>query len=669
MFKKLFLLVIYSIIPVQVFSQVVYSLGDEKAYISQLEQQTQQAQSDSMRAAAYFRLSLFYRRINDLQKANDAYQKGARLGQKYPFLKAASSYYQTISQFATTDIFTLEKNIRKADSLLQPFKNAEAYKLRGVLWHTYGIIQQIKGDEKGAMDAFVNKAVPYSQQSGDGIVLGKAYKGIGIIFMNLDQRDKAASYLQQSIQSEEKAFSDNPLREVELVETYITAGENYVYLKQYKAAKEVLDKAQAILTQHPASNLYLIYYYAEGIYFDHLNQHQRAIDSFDKGITLSKYLSAVHALNRLFHAKYKALSNQKEYKKAVLVLNELIENPALLIQDRKLYYKEMYTTYAQLNDTQKAYQWAKQYIILSDSLYETKFQKDIVELETKYKNAENEKKIAVLQAAKEKSALESKNQRLLTGLLGASSLVLLSTALFALVLYRNSRKLSQQKELNYQQQLKETKQTQQIQLTQALMQGEEKERKRLATDLHDGLGGMLAGIKINLSRIAGNDGRSGSELDKILNQLDVSTNELRRIARNMMPESLLQLGLESALRDMCDSMTTDKTQISFEAFDIDTKLPKETQVNIYRIVQELLTNSIKHANASEIIVQCSQNESIFFITLEDNGQGFDPVAKGQKSGIGLTNIQNRVEYLKGKLDISSALSEGTTINIEFDVAY
>ncbi|MDJ1484141.1 sensor histidine kinase [Cytophagaceae bacterium YF14B1] len=669
MLKKLFLLVIYSVISFQVFSQVVYSLGDERGYISQLEQQTQQAQSDSMRAAAYFRLSLFYRRINDLQKANDAYQKGARLGQKYPFLKAASSYYQTISQFATTDIFTLEKNIRKADSLLQPFKNAEAYKLRGVLWHTYGIIQQIKGDEKGAMDAFVNKAVPYSQQSGDGIVLGKAYKGVGIIFMNLDQREKAASYLLQSVQSEEKAPSDNPLRQVELVETYITAGENYVYLKQYKAAKEVLNKAQSILKNYPRSNLYLIYYYAEGIYFDHLNQHQQAIDSFDKGITLAKNLSALHALNRLFHAKYKALSNQKEYKKAVLVLNELIENPALLIQDRKLYYKEMYTTYAQLNDTQKAYQWAKQYITLSDSLYETKFQKDIVELETKYKNAENEKKIAVLQAAKEKSALESKNQRLLTGLLGVSSLVLLSTALFALALYRNSRKLSQQKELNYQQQLKETKQTQQIQLTQALMQGEEKERKRLATDLHDGLGGMLAGIKINLSRIAGNDGRSGSELDKILNQLDVSTNELRRIARNMMPESLLQLGLESALRDMCDSMTTDKTQISFEAFDIDTKLPKETQVNIYRIVQELLTNAIKHANASEIIVQCSQNESIFFITLEDNGQGFDPVAKGLKSGIGLTNIQNRVEYLKGKLDISSALSEGTTINIEFDVAY
>ncbi|MDJ1500071.1 sensor histidine kinase [Xanthocytophaga agilis] len=669
MFKKLFLLVIYSVISFQVFSQIVYSLGDEKAYISQLEQQTQQAQSDSMRAAAYFRLSLFYRRINDLQKANDAYQQGARLGQKYPFLKAASSYYQTISQFATTDIFTLEKNIRKADSLLQPFKNAEAYKLRGVLWHSYGIIQQIKGDEKGAMDAFVNKAVPYSQQSGDGIVLGKAYKGVGIIFMNLDQREKAASYLLQSVQSEEKAPSDNPLRQVELVETYITAGENYVYLKQYKAAKEVLNKAQSILKNYPTSNLYLIYYYAEGIYFDRLNQHQQAIDSFDKGITLAKNLSAVHALNRLFHAKYKALSNQKEYKKAVLVLNELIENPALLIQDKKLYYKEMYTTYAQLNDTRQAYQWAKQYITLSDSLYETKFQKDIVELETKYKNAENEKKIAVLQAAKEKSALESKNQRLLTGLLGASSLVLLSTALFALVLYRNSRKLSQQKELNYQQQLKETKQTQQIQLTQALMQGEEKERKRLATDLHDGLGGMLAGIKINLSRIASNDSHSGSELDKILNQLDVSTNELRRIARNMMPESLLQLGLESALRDMCDSMSTDKTQISFEAFDIDTKLPKETQVNIYRIVQELLTNAIKHANASEIIVQCSQNESIFFITLEDNGQGFDPVAKGQKSGIGLTNIQNRVEYLKGKLDISSTLSEGTTINIEFDVAY
>jgi two-component system NarL family sensor kinase len=147
----------------------------------------------------------------------------------------------------------------------------------------------------------------------------------------------------------------------------------------------------------------------------------------------------------------------------------------------------------------------------------------------------------------------------------------------------------------------------------------------------------------------------------------VSANELRRIARNMMPESLLLLGLEPALKDMCDSLSTDETQVVFQAFGINTAMHQEIQVNIYRIVQELLTNAFRHAHASEILVQCSQNSSRFFITMEDNGKGFDATASDARPGIGLSNARSRVEYLNGKLDISSVIGEGTTINIEFDV--
>jgi signal transduction histidine kinase len=198
------------------------------------------------------------------------------------------------------------------------------------------------------------------------------------------------------------------------------------------------------------------------------------------------------------------------------------------------------------------------------------------------------------------------------------------------------------------------------------MQGEEQERKRLAIDLHDGLGGQLAGIKINLSRMATNTDHLDTDLLKVIEQLDVSASELRRIARNMMPESLLLLGLESALKDMCDSLSSAQTQVIFQPFGISTTIPRETQVNIYRIVQELLTNAIRHAQATEILVQCSQNDARFFITLEDNGKGF--IADNTASdGIGLNNVRSRVKYLKGKLDITSALQEGTTVNIEFDV--
>lgn len=669
MLRKVFCTLLFLSTCLYASAQISYSLGNDATYIARLENEARQAATDSIRAYNYLKLSLLCKRINDTSKAQDYLQRGVRLGARYPFVKASTAYYVALMQFGKTELATLEKQLLRADSLLKPFGFAEADKLRGIIWHNYGIVQQVKGDEKGAMEAFTNKAAPYAQRSGDGLVLGKAYKGIAIVFMNANQRAKAASYLEQAIQSIEKAPADNPLRTVELVETYIIAGENYVHQDQYEPAKRLLDKAKLFLAPYPASNLYLIYYFAEGLYFDKRQQYAQALQSLNKGMEVSTRFKAVYSLNRLKYAKYKTLSHQKDYANALLALKDLAQSPLVFTTDKKIYYKELYLTYATLGNTPEAFHWAKRYISLSDSLYENKYQNDIVELETKYKNAENQKKINALEAEKERSLLQVRNNRLLNWLLGTVSLFLLITAVFATVLYRNSRKLAQQKELNYQQQLKESEQKQQIQLAKALRQGEEQERKRLASDLHDGLGGMLAGIKIHLSRLATDTSANTNpaELHKIIDQLDVSATELRRIARNLLPESLLQLGLETALKDMCESLTTDTTHIRFQAICIGENLTAETQLTIYRIVQELLTNAIRHAHASEILVQCSQNENMFFITLEDNGRGFDMSVLPAKNGIGLTNVKSRVDYLKGKVDVSSLPDEGTTINIELHV--
>jgi two-component system, NarL family, sensor kinase len=206
-------------------------------------------------------------------------------------------------------------------------------------------------------------------------------------------------------------------------------------------------------------------------------------------------------------------------------------------------------------------------------------------------------------------------------------------------------------------------------MTEALLQGEERERKRLAGDLHDGLGGMLAGVKMNLSRLtpANSEAHFANDLPAIIHQLDRSVNELRRIARNMMPESLLTSGLETALRETCESFSSKEQLIEFQAFNLETTIPKELQVTIFRIVQELVTNAIRHSDASSVLVQCSQNEQVFYITVEDNGKGFHVDHLSAGKGIGLINVKNRVDYLKGSLDIDTAPGAGTAINIEFNV--
>ena len=226
--------------------------------------------------------------------------------------------------------------------------------------------------------------------------------------------------------------------------------------------------------------------------------------------------------------------------------------------------------------------------------------------------------------------------------------------------------MAEQREINLNQKLKEAEQKEQLKVTKAILDGEERERQGVAKDLHDGLGGMLAGVKFNLSAWSSNNLESGQVQDfhKILNQLDSSVSELRRVAGNLMPESLLNFGLEIALKDLCEFYMKDHLHIDFQPMNIDKNLSLNTQLNIYRIVQELLSNAVKHSGATNILLQCTQSEDQFFITIEDNGKGILAQDQNKLKSMGLKNLQNRVEYLKGKMEISSEQNEGTSINIE-----
>ena len=202
-------------------------------------------------------------------------------------------------------------------------------------------------------------------------------------------------------------------------------------------------------------------------------------------------------------------------------------------------------------------------------------------------------------------------------------------------------------------------------MAQAMLEGEERERERVARDLHDGLGGALSGIKLKLS------GQQKKEsipvIDHVILQLEDSINELRNISRNLMPEALLRSGLEVALHDLCISMKREDMLIEFQSAGIHKGNPLSSQVNIYRIIQELLSNAIQHSGADKILLQSIQEEKRFYITIEDNGCGFDSDNIQNAKGLGWSNIQNRVNYMKGKMDVDSIIHQGTTINIELNI--
>src|SRR5690606_10557007 len=156
------------------------------------------------------------------------------------------------------------------------------------------------------------------------------------------------------------------------------------------------------------------------------------------------------------------------------------------------------------------------------------------------------------------------------------------------------------------------------------------------------------------------------ELPIAIEDLNKASNELRRIARNMMPEALLNIGLEDALSDLCKFRSSERTRIVFQGLDLKPAYADRVMTNVYRIVQELLNNALKHAGASQIIVQCSDEKDHLFLTVEDNGKGFD-TSYLKTGGIGLKSIENRVALLNGRMETDSQPDRGTTISIEIPV--
>ena len=156
--------------------------------------------------------------------------------------------------------------------------------------------------------------------------------------------------------------------------------------------------------------------------------------------------------------------------------------------------------------------------------------------------------------------------------------------------------------------------------------------------------------------------------ERSLDMLDTSIKELRRVAHNMMPEMLSKFGLDEALKEYCNTINATKlVTVKYQSLGMDTRLDKSTEIIVFRIVQELLNNIMKHAAATEAFVQLIKEDNRLNVVVEDNGKGFDAVLTETNKGAGWVNIRSRVDYLKGQLDIHSETGKGTLVNIEFNV--
>lgn len=199
----------------------------------------------------------------------------------------------------------------------------------------------------------------------------------------------------------------------------------------------------------------------------------------------------------------------------------------------------------------------------------------------------------------------------------------------------------------------------------AVIEATEKERKRVAEDLHDGLGQLLSTAKLNLTAIEGQeDTEEYKNLNTSISLLDEACQEVRHISHNMMPGTLIRLGLVSAVREQARKINeSGKILVTVAVYGFENRMDEAREIAIYRVMQELLNNAIRYSNASDIEIKLEQQADGYLFTISNNGQGFDPRLLEKSKGIGWRNIQSRIDLLQGNIDLKTAPGKGTVLNI------
>ncbi|MBB6329172.1 signal transduction histidine kinase [Chryseobacterium sediminis] len=637
-------------------SQQIIPLN-EKSYIDSLQNITKGNLPDTSKATASFLLSNYYRN-SDSVLSKKYLTNGKILARSNSFISAKYYYYE--------GQYNLDRNKKKAAvsyqeaiRSLSKFKNEESDFLQALAWYSYGVSQKDKEGYIPLVKMMLEKSIPLVEKYEKSRNLGFLYTQLAVILTYNAQFKKAEDYNNKALKILEKQYPNS----AELFFTYLNSANNFCYQANGDEAEKFLNKAEKLIRPYPESSSNAFYYYSKTLFYITRQKNEEALPVIEKGIFYAKKYNQNLLAQMFYFNKYDILKKLKRYKEAKSTLENVLTEKSLAIDlnNRKTFYKQLSLLNEETGNTKEALLWEQKYSKLNDSLNTENVKLEINKLESKFNTAEKERKIATLNAEKNQKDLEvNKKNSYLWGM-GLVLLLALSLLIFLFIIFRKNKKISEQR-------LNDIKQKEELSLTKAILDGEERERERIARDLHDGLGGMLAGVKINFSTWSSHhlNPEKDQEFYKILGQLDNSVSELRHVARNLMPESLLNFGLETAIHDLCEFYSRKNLNIDFQAIDISKTLPLNIQLNIYRIVQELLANAIKHAEASSILLQCSQSGENFLITIEDNGKGFDKNIENTTKSMGLRNLKNRVNYLKGTMEIHSD-DQGTAINIELNI--
>jgi two-component system, NarL family, sensor kinase len=592
--------------------------------------------------------------VNEPKKALQLYQQSLKSSLKINFKNGAykSLLYSGIvhSDKGNYDsaIFYYKKNIAYCKKEKIQIGEAKSYA-------NYANTLQFKGDYSEAVKYYL-KSIKIFEKTKDSATISSSYQNLSAIYTQFNNRKLEFFYLKKAEQFMPKANA------VQLALLYCDIGSGFLRYNNLAEGFTYLKKAEKIAVEVNENNVWFYVIRNFGDYYLIKKEYKQAIFYYEKALKNAATSVDLVRKNDLIYTLSDAYLLDKNYAKAMALANQSLEL-SKKIKSGQLEYKSLKRIakiYNLLNEPQKAYNNLEQSYNLMDTVFSREHLKETTLLQTQFETEKKEKALLgqQIQLKKQDVALIEKTNQSRIFIFATIILVLASLGIW--LYFKQRQKLKNQE-------IESLKQSQEITKLEALIDGEENERKRIAQELHDGINGDLSAIKYRISSLEeyGIGLAEKADLQKIIEMIDYSCSQVRNISHNLMPTSILDFGLVETISQYCLKINSSQSiEFDFQHFGTILILPKKTETVIYRIVQELINNSVKHSKATKAMVQMNYHENELFITVEDNGIGFDTTTS--KSGIGIKNIASRVDFLKANLEIESS-EKGSSFNIIIDL--
>lgn len=560
-----------------------------------------------------------------------------------------------------TEEGNLEKALKHSLKAEENFEFLDKKNIVAITSNNIGDLYRRLGKYDKAM-TYLLKSLRLKQQSKNKEAVALTLQNIGIFQTELKNYPKAIEYFQKS-ETTFKEIGDT----YELAKTYKNLGRVYFEIANYDLSQEHYNKSIRLNKELGIEEKDPTIFNNLGTLYHQKKDFKNALKVYFKGLEVKKTSMLYYNIASLYF-------QQKQYKKALNFYQKaLIEVNKTNEPFEKLdILKGISDSYSRLGSYSSAMHHNTSYLQIRDSL-----EKNYKEALIIKSNFEEQQKKIELQAKDNELLLQKKNaESKRKSILIYSLLVglgLISLLFFAINRGNKQKQLARLAEKNRQieaQKVTELLKKQELKSINAMMMGQEEERKRIARDLHDRLGSMLAMVKnhfksveIDIDKLKTANTALYQKANKLL---DEACEEVRKISQDMASGVLTKFGLTAAIDDLKDILEESKRlEVEFVSYGLQHRLPLNLEISIYRIIQELISNILKHAKASEISIQLLKSKTGLNLIVEDNGVGFDSLQK--RTGMGLKNIASRVDGLNGGLQIDSVLNIGTTITIDIPI--